>query len=176
MSIIPHGPIRSVLALILGLGIGIGFYILASQWEGSVEYSKGRELPGVTLQSLRGAQQPLTMLTAEQPAVVVVFSSWCRYCKPVLRNAMQFQTLATQEHVGVYAMNYGETPEKAQQVVESMGLEMPVLLDEDKEFAKSMGLDSIPVVFGVAQGGEIRYSSNSLPPESEWRSLIEKLR
>ncbi|TVM14677.1 hypothetical protein DPQ33_16850 [Oceanidesulfovibrio indonesiensis] len=177
MSIIPHGPIRSVLALVLGLCFGVGIFLLTSRWEGQMEQAEVQELPvGMELQSLRGTQQPLAMITAEKPAVVVVFSSWCRYCKPVLRDAMRFNALATQEGVGVYAVNYGETPEKARQVVASLGLDMPVLLDEDKEFAKAVGLNSVPRVFGVAQGGAIRFEGSSLPPESEWAAFIGTLR
>ncbi|MFW5734954.1 MAG: TlpA family protein disulfide reductase [Oceanidesulfovibrio sp.] len=176
MSMIPRGPVRSLLALVLGLAVGVGGYVLFSQLKGGVDFATGHHMPGLELRSLEGESRSLARLADDKPAVVAVFASWCRYCKPVMRSMITFQDLAAQEGVGVYAVNFGEKQDVVRRTAASLGLEMPVFVDEGNDFAKAMGVNAIPVVFGVAQGGKIRYIDHALPPEGKWREFIDSLR
>lgn len=172
---IPHGPVRSVLALVLGLAFGVGFYVVFFQGQGTLELSAD-QLSDMVLTSVGGEVQSLQEITRDTPAVIAVFASWCQYCKPVMRHLKQFNTYGHGNGVAVYAVNYGEDAAAVRQVVEDLQLEMPVLMDQHLTFARSLGIDGIPVVLGVARGGEIRYTAYALPPKEEWADFVASLK
>lgn len=175
MSMIPHGPVRSMLALVLGLAFGVGFYVIFFQGEGALTLS-ANQLPDMMLTSVGGEVRSLKDITRDKPAVITVFASWCQYCKPVMLHLKQFNTYGMENGVGVFAVNYGEDSAAVRQVADAMQLEMPVLMDPHLTFAKSLGIDGIPVVLGVARGGEIRYTAYALPPKDAWAGFVASLK
>ena len=69
-------------------------------------------------------------------------------------------------------MNYGEAPAKIQPFLERWGIDLPVLLDRDKDAAAAWHAGGLPMTFLVDAKGQVRYSAFG---ECDW-STGEPLR
>jgi len=100
-------------------------------------------------------------LTAYRGRVVLVnfWATWCEPCREEMPALQALQNKIGQERFVVLAVNYGESPEKVQQFVNTLPVDFPMLLDRHTEAAKAWQVRILPTSFVLGQDGRIRYGA-----------------
>jgi len=106
--------------------------------------SEGQVLPDFTLSAVDGSTVTFNDLKAKS-YIVTRFATWCPPCQAELK---ELETRVWRPYkdkgVMVLAVSSGEDPATVKQFVERHGLTFPVLIDQDGEFARTVGGNSIP--------------------------------
>lgn len=131
------------------LASGALFWVLGSL--GSHLYSKGTELPQLTLRDNRGQAVALHDYRG-RPLVINIWATWCPPCRremPVLQQAQH-----DYPHVTFLFVNQGETPENVSTFMATTGLMLShVLFDGTGELARKVGSMALPTtLFYNAEG------------------------
>ncbi|HDS1736025.1 TlpA disulfide reductase family protein [Pseudomonas sp. BP8] len=131
------------------LASGAVFWTLANL--GSHVYSKGTELPELTLRTAAGTPMALHDYRGK-PLVINIWATWCPPCRremPVLQQAQH-----DYPHVTFLFVNQGETPENVSTFLATTGLSLThVLFDGGGQLAQRVGSMALPTtLFYNAEG------------------------
>ncbi|MBF8722993.1 TlpA family protein disulfide reductase [Pseudomonas guariconensis] len=147
---------------------GAVFWGLASL--GSHLYSKGTELPALSLRNAAGQSVALHTYRGK-PLVINIWATWCPPCRremPVLQQAQD-----DYPHVTFLFVNQGETPENVSTFLATTGLSLThVLFDGTGQLAKQVGSMALPTtLFYTADGRLIGSHLGELSRASLHRAL-----
>ncbi|WP_288502264.1 TlpA disulfide reductase family protein [uncultured Pseudomonas sp.] len=130
---------------------GALFWGLASL--GSHLYSKGTELPAITLRDAAGESVALQRYRGK-PLVINIWATWCPPCRremPVLQQAQ-----GEYPHVTFLFVNQGETPENVSTFLATTGLSLThVLFDGTGLLAQRVGSMVLPTTLFYDEGGRL---------------------
>jgi len=132
---------------------------------------KGGDTPPLAAPTLDGRQVDLRDLKGR----VVLVNFWATWCDPCREEMPSFQRLRDKlkgRAFEVITVNYGEGPAKIQPFLDRWRIDLPVLLDRDKEAAAAWHAGGLPMTFIVDAEGRVRYSAFG---ECDW-STGEPLR
>jgi peroxiredoxin len=136
----------------------------------------GFRAPDFTLQTLSGETLRLSDLIG-RPVVISYWATWCIPCQqelPILQNlAQEFQATGLTV-LTVNAIDQ-DTVQDVQTMVSEKGMTMPVLLDQDSQFASTYGALFFPTTIFVDASGVIRYIRLGDSSEADLRSKVENL-
>ncbi|UBM26885.1 TlpA family protein disulfide reductase [Pseudomonas sp. p1(2021b)] len=147
---------------------GALFWGLASL--GSHLYSKGTELPALSLRNAAGQSVALHAYRGT-PLVINIWATWCPPCRremPVLQQAQD-----DYPHVTFLFVNQGETPENVSTFLATTGLSLThVLFDGTGQLAERVGSMALPTtLFYTADGRLIGSHLGELSRASLHRAL-----
>jgi len=147
---------------------GAVFWMLASL--GSHLYSKGTELPAMSLRNAGGQSVALHDYRGN-PLVINLWATWCPPCRremPVLQKAQD-----EYPHVTFLFVNQGETPENVSTFLATTGLSLThVLFDGSGQLAQQVGSMALPTtLFYTAEGRLIGSHLGELSRASLHRAL-----
>lgn len=137
----------------LGWALASGgvFWVLASL--GSHLYSKGTELPQLTLRTASGQSMALHDYRGK-PLVINIWATWCPPCRremPVLQQAQH-----EYPHVTFLFVNQGETPENVSTFLATTGLSLThVLFDGAGQLAQRVGSMALPTTLFYGADGRL---------------------
>ncbi len=132
--------------------------------------SVGGQAPKLDLPALDGDRVTLTSLKGR----VVVIDFWATWCGPCRKALPQLQDLAKEFSdrpvtfltVDCFERSSGaQMRAKVAEVAESLGLTLPVLLDEDGGTAKRWGVSGIPATFIIDMEGGLAASHTGAGPD-----------
>ncbi|MFK0314420.1 prolipoprotein diacylglyceryl transferase family protein [Pseudomonas sp. NPDC090233] len=130
---------------------GALFWSLASL--GSHLYSKGTELPELSLRNAGGQSIPLHSYRGK-PLVINIWATWCPPCRremPVLQQAQ-----GEYPHVTFLFVNQGETPENVSTFLATTGLSLThVLFDGTGLLAQRVGSMALPTTLFYDASGRL---------------------
>ena len=132
---------------------------------------KGGDTPALAAPTLDGRQVDLRDLKGH----VVLVNFWATWCDPCREEMPSFQRLRDKlkgRPFDVLTVNYGEGAAKIQPFLERWHIDLPVLLDRDKEAAQAWHAGGLPMTFLVDAQGRVRHSAFG---ECDW-SIGEPLR
>lgn len=99
----------------------------------------GAEASTFTLPNAAGQQVSLADLTRRGPAVVFFYrGAWCPSCREQLRQLNSVAEALTMRGVGVAAISV-DVPEVATKMTKRIGLQFPLLRDEELDVARAYG-------------------------------------
>jgi thiol-disulfide isomerase/thioredoxin len=111
------------------------------------------KLAGVDIQG-----KPFDLDSRRGRVVVVNFwATWCEPCRDELPSLERLQKARAGKPLEVVSVNFGEMPERIRSFLEREFVELPVVLDRDKEAAGRWKVGGLPMTFIVDAGGRIRY-------------------
>ena len=98
-------------------------------------------------------------LEGRRGRVVVVnfWATWCEPCRDELPSLERLQKARGGDKFEVVTMNFGEMPERVKTFLEREFVELPVVLDRNKENAGRWKVGGLPMTFIIDASGRVRY-------------------
>ena len=121
--------------------------------------SASAALPSVTLKDVDGKTIDTAELSNDGKPIVISF--WATWCKPCIRelNAIKEVYPDWQDETGVkviaVSIDQAQDAQKVKPLVSRMGWEYDVLLDQNSEFKRQMGVSDPPHVFVIDGQGNV---------------------
>lgn len=110
----------------------------------------------------------------DEPLVVSLWAVWCQPCK---RELPELERVAADPGSGVdvLAVNIGDDPQRVDQFLSELGIDLPVALDVDGEVLEAIGAPSVPVTVIVDATGRTVWKKIGALEEGEVESAINDL-
>lgn len=119
-----------------------------------------------TLKNLDGGVTDLSQVLAQKKAVLINFwATWCTYCVEEMPDLIELQARYGPNDFTVIAVDVGESAGQVSAFAKKMGLNFPVVLDQDNAVAQNFGLVGIPVSYLVSSDGKILGEYHGFTPK-----------
>ena len=136
----------------------------------------GKATPPLARPDLAGNVVDLKQLRGK----VVVINFWATWCEPCTAEMPSLERLRARfqgRPLEVLAVNYGEGLPRIQGFLAKQGINLPVLLDPEKEAAAAWKAGGLPITFLVDASGRVRHYAFG---ERDWSdeetvALVENL-
>ena len=102
--------------------------------------------PSFSLDDLAGARHDLSGTPAGL-VLVHFFATWCEPCREELPALQRLSDRGKESSLAVFAISVGEPDLRVRRFFEPMPLTFPVLLDRDKEVAKTWQVETLPTTY-----------------------------
>jgi thiol-disulfide isomerase/thioredoxin len=115
----------------------------------------GSPAPKVVLPMLSGG----TFDLSQQRGSVVLLNFWATWCEPCKAEMPALQRLAqdlASQPFRLYTVNLQEDAPPIQAFMDSLGLRVPVLLDQDGDVTRSYGARALPATYLIDRNGVVR--------------------
>ena len=137
------------------------------------------ELPSITVKTLEGKSIKASEFSNEgKPYVICFWATWCKPCMMEL-NAMAEQYEKWQEETGIkiYAVSIDDarTCPKVKPLVSGSDWPYEVILDQNSELKRALGVNNPPHTFIINEKGEIVWQHIGYAPGDE-ENMIEAFR
>ncbi len=128
-------------------------------------------LPSTTLKTLEGKQIDIKdAISTEGPTVI---SFWATWCKPCIKELTAFTDYAMdlEDEFGakVLAVSIDDTRNSARvaPLVQGQGWDYTVLLDENQDLKRNLGIVNVPFTLVLNRAGEIVWKHSGYSPGDE---------
>jgi len=133
---------------------------------------EGQVAPDFSLKSSTGENLRLS----EYRGDVVMINFWATWCGPCRQEMPLLDELyARYERVGfkLLGVNIDDDSRRAMQMIEELGVNIPVLFDARKEVSKLYEVETMPTTVLVDRDGNVRYVHHGYKPGYEDKYLDE---
>lgn len=133
---------------------------------------EGQVAPDFVLRSATGENLRLS----EYRGDVVLINFWATWCGPCRQEMPLLDDLyGRYKRVGfnLLGVNIDEDSRRAMQMVQELGVNFPVLFDENKEVSKLYEVEAMPVTILVDREGIVRHVHHGYKPGYEEKYLTE---
>ncbi len=166
----------AVLPLVALLALGGLFYFFALRHDPKYQPQTlvGREIPDLTLPSLKeGTPVSLRAAAAEGPMIVNFFASWCAPCEiehPVLMGLKGAK-------VRVVGIAYKDAPPNSQAMLARLGDPYAqALVDRDGRAGVEFGVTGVPETYVITQGGKVLKKHTGPMTQADAEGLAQLIR
>lgn len=137
------------------------------------------QLPSVTLKTLDGKTVDTATLSNDgKPFVISFFATWCKPCNRELKAISEVYP-DWQEETGMkliaISTDQSQNINKVKPLVDSEGWEYEILLDQNSDLLRALGIQMIPHVLIIDGNGNIVDQRSGYTEGSE-EHIIEKIR
>lgn len=132
--------------------------------------------PALVSKDLDG--KPFDLATLRGRVVVLNFwATWCVPCRDELPSLERLRNKLKGEPFEVITVNYGEFPQRIRPFMDSEMMELPVVLDTQKEAGKAWNVGGLPMTVLIDAQGRARYSAfgERAWDKGEQLALVQKL-
>lgn len=131
-------------------------------------------MPHFTLAPIReGDKTFVSDDVGERVALVNVFASWCGPCRE--EHAM-LMTLASEQHVPIYGIDWKESPADCRSFLTASGDPFLGLgSDENGRFALELGVTGAPETFVLDRHGRIRFKQIGPITPAVWQNTLQPI-
>lgn len=139
-------------ALIIIIGLGIGYAIFESMTKNRTEVEIGNRAPNFELANLQGEKVKLSDYRGQG----VFLNFWATWCEPCI-NEMPLMNQVYKQVPGVeiLAVNVGQKKSAVSQFADELGFTFPILLDSNNETKGLYKIGGLPVTILINEKGEI---------------------
>ena len=99
------------------------------------------------------------------------WATWCEPCKDEMPSIVALKQSFAGRPFDVVAVNFGESPSRVREFLAREKLDLPALLDPNKEAARAWRVRVLPASFLVGPDGRVRYS---VIGELDWSTEIAR--
>jgi thiol-disulfide isomerase/thioredoxin len=117
-----------------------------------------RATPSLALQDLDGRRVELSNLRG-RVVILNFWATWCIPCRDELPSLQRLRKKMAGKPVEVLTVNYGEMAERVKPFLQKEGLDLPVLLDTQKDAGRDWSVGGLPMTFVLDASGHARYSA-----------------
>ena len=130
-----------------------------------------QELPSTTLKTLDGKQVDiLSQINHDGPTVISFWATWCKPCIKELNAFMDYAIdLEDEVNMKVLAVSIDDTRNSSRvaPLVQGQGWEYTVLLDENQDLKRNLGIVNVPFTLVLNSAGEVVWKHSGYSPGDE---------
>lgn len=115
----------------------------------------GGAAPALALKTTEGDVVDLAKLRGKV-VLVNFWATWCAPCVEEMPALARLRTRLAARGFEVIAVNQGEMPARVRAFLQRTGLDLPVVLDREKEVARAWKVRALPTTFVVDALGRVR--------------------
>ncbi|MDP9017098.1 MAG: TlpA family protein disulfide reductase [Candidatus Eremiobacteraeota bacterium] len=145
-----------VLAILLGLAVIAGYAGTGKNGSRTIGPASltGAPAQSFSVASLSGAT---SSLQAYRGHIVVMnlWASWCPPCRAEMPDLQRVWLAYKNRNVVVLGVNQGESPQRARDFAQSLGIHFPVLVDQDQQYGRVYAALGLPTTIIVDAHGTI---------------------
>jgi cytochrome c biogenesis protein CcmG, thiol:disulfide interchange protein DsbE len=139
----------------------------------------GQKVYNFTLPNTENNDLSFDKLQGEKLTIIDFWATWCQPCRTSIPKINALYNEYKDKGVTVVGISI-DTPRNRAKVgplAKAMGIEYPVLIDEDQQVSSDFNVSSIPVLFFIDAKNEIVYTHQGYTPgdEIELKTKIEEL-
>lgn len=116
----------------------------------------GQQAPDFTLKSDQGDNKKLSEYRGKV-VLINFWATWCGPCQQELPKLAELKQLHDEYDFELLGVNIDEEPEKAIKLARKLGVNFPVLFDQQKQVSKLYDIDAMPMTILVDRNGDVRY-------------------
>ena len=116
----------------------------------------GKQAPDFTLRSNLDENKKLSELRGKV-VLINFWASWCGPCQQELPKLSELKDLHDEYDFELLAINIDEEPNKALRLAKKLGLDFPILFDQEKKVSKAYDIDAMPMTILLDRNGDVRY-------------------
>lgn len=130
-------------------------------------------LDRIPLLTLTGETTSLSDVRTDAPLVVALWAVWCQPCR---RELPELQAIdASDRNVDVVAVNIGDDVDAIEVFTDELGLEIPVLRDEDGDLLSALGVPSVPATYVIGPDGVVSWQHIGAVDEGQVARVLDEL-
>jgi len=130
-----------------------------------------QEIPSTILKTLDGKQVDiLSQVNHDGPTVISFWATWCKPCIKELNAFMDYAIdLEDEFNLKVLAVSIDDTRNSSRvaPLVEGQGWEYNVLLDENQDLKRNLGIVNVPFTLVLNSKGEVVWKHSGYSPGDE---------
>jgi len=144
------------------------------------ENTANSDIKAVDIKDLNGANFNTSEIKNDGPIVIDFWATWCKPCiKELMAIDEDFVDLQEETNVKIYAISIDDSKSTAKVApfVNGKAWEFEVLLDENSDFKRAMGVINVPHTFVFDKNGKLmwQHSSYNEGDENELYEVIKKV-
>ena len=85
------------------------------------------------------------------------WATWCEPCRDEMPSLQRLRDKMRGKPLEVMTVNYGEWPQRIEPFLKRGNIDLPVLLDTQKEAARAWNAGGLPITFIIDRKGDVRY-------------------
>ncbi len=116
----------------------------------------GQQAPDFTLKSDQGDNKKLSEYRGKV-VLINFWATWCGPCQQELPKLAELKQLHDDYDFELLGVNIDEEPDKAIKLARKLGVNFPVLFDQQKQVSKLYDIDAMPMTILVDRNGDVRY-------------------
>ena len=119
-----------------------------------------------TLNDLEGNPTALADVLKQNKAILLNFwASWCSPCREEIPDFIRIQKFYSGKGFTILGVNVGESQKKVSGAVQKLGINYPVLLDEEMTVAQNYHVVGIPTSYLISSDGKVLGAYHSYSEE-----------
>lgn len=140
-----------------------------------------QELPSTTLKALNGQSINIQdAISKEGPTVISFWATWCKPCIKELTAFMDYAIdLEDEVNMKVLAVSIDDSRNSARvaPMVEVQGWEYTILLDENQDLKRNLGIVNVPFTLVLNKEGKVVWKHSGYSPgdEEELAEVVEEV-
>ena len=132
---------------------------------------QAQELPSTILKTLEGKQIDIKdAISSNGPTVISFWATWCKPCIKELTAFMDY-AIDLEEELGVkvlaVSIDDSRNSTRVAPLVQGQGWEYTVLLDENQDLKRNLGIVNVPFTLVLNSKGEIVWKHSGYSPGDE---------
>ena len=172
--------------LLTGVLILLSGSVAIGQVKEKVKIIEGMKAPTFYLQDLSGGEIFLSDLVGEpiasykkrgteQVVILSLFATWCVPCKAEIPELERIYLENSDKNLTVFLIDVEEKKEIVTLFLDSMGVNLPTLMDKYGKISEKYGVVSIPSLYIIDKDGIVRFVSHGFKSVEEFRTDITKI-
>ena len=133
--------------------------------------AQAQKLPSTNVKTLEGKQVDITtQLSQDGPTVISFWATWCKPCIKELTAFMDYAIdLEDEFDAKVLAVSIDDTRNSSRvaPLVQGQGWEYTVLLDENQDLKRNLGIVNVPFTLVLNPEGEVVWKHSGYSPGDE---------
>ena len=161
-------------AAIIAIALLVAYLVYAGDTQGSTRTASsiGSRVPALAVPSLSG--KSMTLRDFDGDVVLVnLWASWCPPCRAEMPDLQRLWNTNRSRHVAIVGINEGESPQRAHEFADALGVRFPVLVDEEQRFGRTYAALGLPTSVLIDRHGVVLRTFDGALTYAQMQSALD---